>query len=248
MSAPFSQSEATVRLEWGPLGPGALAADACVVVDVLSFTTSVGVAVEAGARVWPFPWRDERTASYAASLGAVVAAGRRAAAPGEVSLSPVGLRAAASLERLVLPSPNGSTICAAIPEGARVVAGSLRNRTAVAAALADVLRGGGSVALVPAGERWADGSLRPAVEDLWGAGAVALELEEAGIGVLSPEARAATAAFRAVADDVPGALHACASGRELAEGGFAGDVDVAAEVDSSLVVPERGGDGAFAAQ
>lgn len=35
---------------------------------------------------------------------------------------------------------------------------------------------GRTVAVIPAGERWADGSLRPAIEDLLGAGAFIREL------------------------------------------------------------------------
>jgi 2-phosphosulfolactate phosphatase len=93
------------------------------------------------------------------------------------------------------------------------------------------------VAVIPAGERWPDGSLRPAVEDLWGAGAV---LDALGPADLSPEAEAAVAGFRAAG--LPDALAACSSGRELVAGGFAEDVDVASRVDASAVVPVLVGD------
>lgn len=69
-----------VRLEWGSAGAVALGpGSACVVVvDVLSFTTAVSVAVEAGTRVLPYPWRDGGAAEFAARQGAALAVGRRA--------------------------------------------------------------------------------------------------------------------------------------------------------------------------
>jgi 2-phosphosulfolactate phosphatase len=98
------------------------------------------------------------------------------------------------------------------------------------------------VAVVAAGERWPDGSLRPAVEDLWGAGAVLAALVDLGHTGLSPEARVAEQAFRAVAGRLPTELRECASGRELVDAGFGPDVDVAATIDVSEVVPVlRGG-------
>jgi len=53
----------------------------------------------------------------------------------------------------------------------------------------------------------------------------------------SPEAQAARAAYEAVAPDLSAALHGCAGGQELAAIGFGADVDVAAEVGVSAVVP-----------
>jgi 2-phosphosulfolactate phosphatase len=91
------------------------------------------------------------------------------------------------------------------------------------------------VAVVPAGERWPDDSLRPAVEDLWGAGAVIAGLVDRGVEGLSPEARAAEHAYRAAR--LPDDLTGLAGAIELAEAGFADDVAVAAECGSSAVVP-----------
>ncbi len=227
-----------VRCEWGPAGAACVGgAAALVVVDVLSFTTSVSVLVERGTAVYPCAWRDARARTLAQEHQAELAVGRREVTDMQPwSLSPAALRRAPASPRLVLPSPNGSTIAAAA--AGVVVAASLRNAAAVGRWLRD--RGYGTdraVAVIPAGERWPDGSLRPALEDLLGAGAVlqALHPPEA---VCSPEARLARVLHAnmtrpALAD----AVRSCGSGQELIAGGFADDVEVAAELDSSPAVP-----------
>ncbi len=93
------------------------------------------------------------------------------------------------------------------------------------------------VAVVAAGERWRTGGLRPAVEDLWGAGAFISHLTGAGWTALSPEAASGRAAWLAVRRDALGALLSCASGRELVAKGYRADVEIAAEVDVSRAVP-----------
>ena len=62
--AVYRQRPFCTLFDWGPAGAEALAreADVAVVVDVLSFTTSVTVALEAGATVLPYPWRDDSAA------------------------------------------------------------------------------------------------------------------------------------------------------------------------------------------
>lgn len=266
----WSQDNGTIRVEWGPVGAESLVSYAAergpvvaVVVDVLSFTTAVSVAVDGGMTVWPYRWKDDSAAEFARGHDAVLATGRRAAAAqGGMSLSPKSIQdSAGSVERLVLPSPNGSSISALLEgAGAVVAAGSLRNRSAVAAwvvkrldALATAGRAGRvgdpAVVIVPAGERWPDGSLRPAAEDLWGAGAVVEAIvanleHRAGPMLLSAEAAVAMAAWSWVADRVRPSLEACASGRELIDGGFGVDVRIAAEVDVSDRVPVLV-DGAF---
>jgi 2-phosphosulfolactate phosphatase len=227
-----------LRFDWGPTGARALVADAepgdvAVVVDVLSFTTTLSVAVDLGIAVYPFPWAAAEAPAYAEARDAVLARGRREGlARGEVSLSPASFDSASGMERVVLPSPNGSSIAFALADARVAVVGAcLRNAAAVGAWLADTT---GRVSVVAAGERWPDGSLRPAVEDLWGAGAVLAELDLAGAG---PEARMAVAAYDAVRDEVAAALPASVSGRELVDGGFGRDVEIAGAVGASTVVP-----------
>ncbi|MGW2891098.1 2-phosphosulfolactate phosphatase [Streptomyces griseoruber] len=236
----FLQQGHGVRFEWGPVGARELAGDvAClVVVDVLSFTTSVTVAVERGTHVYPYAWRDATARAFADAREAELAVGRREMTPeAPWSLSPAALRRAPFASRLVLPSPNGSAIAAAAG-GTTVIAGCLRNATAVGRRLA--AQGYGTedrpVGVVAAGERWPDGSLRPALEDLLGAGAIIAELRAQGAGPLSPEASAARAAFMGT-PDVADTVADCVSGRELTRGGFPDDVVIATELDASTAVP-----------
>lgn len=238
------QASYQVRFEWGPVGAEATLAAHAVVVDVLSFTTTVTVAAERDIEVFPFEWRDARAAEHAMRNGAKLAVGRFEALRLDgrhVSLSPASLVGAEDVARLVLPSPNGSTICFRLAEsGTTVLAASLRNRRAVAEHLArEAFRSRRAPALtvVAAGERWPDGSLRPCVEDLWGAGAVLASLADLGVEGFSPEARAAEQAFRSAEPAVADELAELASGRELVEAGFEEDVRIAAEVDASDVVP-----------
>jgi 2-phosphosulfolactate phosphatase len=220
-----------VRFDWSAEG-AALLTRACpvvVVVDVLRFTTAVEVAVARGAVVVPLPWPGR---------GSPPAPGGDAG-PGLFSLSPASVLGVRAGTRVELASPNGATVSlAAAGGGAVVLAGCLRNASAVGVAARAL---GGPVGVVAAGERRGDGSLRPAVEDLVGAGAV---LHAAG-GRPSPEARAAVAAFLDAAADLPGLLAGCVSGRELAARGHAADLALAAAHDVSTAVPRLAG-GAFA--
>lgn len=219
--------EYDLRCEWGLAGIRALARPgvALVIVDVLSFSTAVDIAVARGAEVLPYRWRDPSAAQFAAAHGALLAGGRSA---GGYSLSPASLRSLEPGAALVLPSPNGSTLSLSAGEGAW--AACLRNCRAVAAA---VRRHGAPVAVIPAGEQWPDGTLRPCLEDLLGAGAVLAELP----GRLSPEAELAVAAFERFRHRLAEALAGCVSGQELAGRGFQEDLELAAAYAVSEAVP-----------
>jgi 2-phosphosulfolactate phosphatase len=220
-----------VRLEWGREGVVTLGTRCAVVViiDVLSFCTAVDVALGRGAVVLPLPWGDERGIDVARRAGAILAGPRGA---GGLSLSPASLRHLPVGTRLALPSPNGATLCAlAQRTGALVLAGCLRS-AAVTARTAHRLARGGPIGLVAAGERWElpGEPLRPALEDVLGAGAIAGALP----GACSPEAELAAAQFSAARSrGLHGVLAASASGRELVGDGFAHDVTMAAALDAS---------------
>ena len=216
----YDQNSFDLRCEWGAEGISVLApiSDAIILVDVLSFSTSVEIAVSRGASVFPFYFKDERAAEFAGQKSAILAGGREV--PTGFSLSPASLLELPDGGKLVLPSPNGATLSLLTGE-VPTLAGCLRNARAVAVA---ARRFGQRVSVIPAGERWQPGgSLRPAIEDLIGAGAILARLA----GTRSPEAELAIAAYERASADLPGFLRACASGRELIERGFSEDVELA---------------------
>ena len=226
-----------VHLEWGAVGARSLmqTCDLLIVVDVLSFTTAVDVAVGRGAVV--FPYWGPRAPRLAARLQALLAVGRsRRSSENPYSLSPRTLLTLRPGDRLVLPSPNGSAISRAAARSQRpILAGCLRNASAVASAAQTVAS---TIGVVAAGERWPDGSLRPAFEDLVGAGSIISRL---CADAWSPEAGAAVAAFQRASTDLSRQLLACSTGQELVELGFADDVHMAAELDASQTVPRLEG-------
>jgi 2-phosphosulfolactate phosphatase len=232
----FDQSEFDLRFEWGIHGVEAigLGARAIIIVDILRFTTTVATAVERGAIVYPYRWRDDSAVAFADSVGAVLAVRRQdATAAHPFSLSPLSMAAVNAGTKIVLPSPNGAEVSlAAAKSGRAVFAGCLRNAQAVAAAARAV---GTPIAIVAAGERWhVDGSLRPSFEDMLGAGAIIDELDRMA---MSPEASAALAVFKSARDDLERMLLDCASGRELAGKGFTDDVIWAAKLNVGSVAP-----------
>lgn len=244
VQAAHRQLPFTVRFEWGLDGAMAVApgAELAVVVDVLCFTTCVSVAVERGAEVFPYRWKDGTAADFAAEQQAVLA-GRRGG--NGVSLSPASLRTASTLDRVVLPSPNGSalahSLAGAVP---RVAAVCFRNARATAEWAARNLPPAAVIAVIAAGEKWPDGGLRPALEDQLGAGAFLAALPAHRRAGFSPEARWAMDAFTAAEPLLGDALLECSSGRELVFGGYQEDVEIAAELNRSTAVALLD-DGAF---
>lgn len=232
---PASPDEFRVRFDWGPMGLRTIApeVDVVVIVDVLSFTTCVDVALARGAEVFPYKMNDGTAADYAESVGAEVAGPRDSGA--RFSLSPTSLADVPAGARIVLPSPNGAALAFGAAEmgATEVVAACIRNGAAVGSMYADAEL---TVGVVAAGERWrgSTGPLRVALEDLLGAGAVLSMFDRLD---LSAEARVAVAAWHDAEIDLPDRLRACHSGRELIDRGWSDDVALAAQAHVSDLVP-----------
>ncbi len=214
----FDQSSFTIRCEWGDHALTQLApSEVVVIVDVLSFTTCVEIAVSRGAAVLPDRWHDASAADFAKTQQTELA-GRRGDPSGRFFLSPVSVLNVTQGLRLVLPSPNGSALAfQASSSGSSVIAACLRNASAVGEWLRATAR---TVTVVPAGERWPDGAVLSRLT-----------------GPFSPEAKAAIAAFEAARTDLPATLRQTAGGCELAERGHQRDVELAAELDVSQTIP-----------
>ena len=233
MNTPFAQEYASCRCEWGIKGLTALApADVTVIIDVLTFTTCLDVALGVGATILPYYWDDPSAAEYAARHNAELAGKRRKA---RYSLAPESYVDAPAGLRCVLPSPNGArTSLEAATKSPVLLAACLRNARAVSAA---AQRLGRTVNVVPCGERWGGETLRPALEDALGAGAVLSYLE----GKRSVEADAFVTLFERYKNELPQVLALTSSGRELEERGHIRDKEYAGALNVSTMVPRFDG-------
>lgn len=226
----YNQQEFDIRLEWGLKGVEELApiSDVIIIVDILSFSTCVDIATQNGAIIYPYCWKDESAIEYAKTIGAELADFNRKYT--KFSLSPTSLLKINSATKLILPSPNGSTLT--LSTGTTpTLCGSLRNAEAVAN-FAKIY--GNKISIIPAGEQWADKTLRVAFEDLVGAGAVISYLT----GSLSPESKTALSIFENSKTNLTEEIKKCSSGKELIARGFNKDILLACELNTSYNVPK----------
>lgn len=226
----YDRTDYDIRSEWGIKGIETLApvSDVIIITDVLSFSTSVDIAVSRGAIVFPYFYKNESAPDFAFSRNAILAESNRKTSD-KYTLSPASLINIPDNTRLVLPSPNGSSL--SLSTGTTLtLCGCFRNAKAVAEY---AMSKGKQISVIPAGEKWPDGSLRYAVEDLAGAGAIISFLK----GQLSPESRSALAVYNSIETELKDQIKKCVSGKELIERGFENDIDLAVQLNVSLCVP-----------
>ena len=218
-----------VYCEWGLKGIQKYKeiSDVIIIVDVLSFSTSVDIAVANGAVIYPYKFLDETTYLYSMQVNAELASVSRS--KDEYSISPVSLMSIPSGTKLVIPSPNGAELSlstGSVP----TICSCFRNFKSVAEY---AMSFGENILVIPAGEKWDDGSIRFAIEDYLAAGALISCIG----GNLQTESKAASVLFNNLKDNVQDILKNCASGMELIEKGFEEDVSLASELNSSDSVP-----------
>jgi 2-phosphosulfolactate phosphatase len=227
-------------LAWGRRGlsEAALRGDIVVIVDVLSFSTCVVTATQHGGVIVPCAEEDDPHA-LAERHDAVVAVRReQATARDRYSLSPLSFAAVRPGQTVVLPSPNGGA-CSSLGDGASFLfAGAIVNATAVGHTVTRLVDSSDhTVTIVATGERYGtpseDGTIRFAVEDYVGAGAILAAID----ADKSPEAEVCESAFAQVRHRLGEVLWGCESGLELRERGYKEDVHHASQLDRYSAVP-----------
>ena len=147
-----------------------------------------------------------------------------------------------ALEEAQRWSRNGAAVVAAASTDSTVLVGGIRNAAAVARAVQTIQerrQARTSVAVIAAGELDSAGTLRFAVEDQLGAGAIVSALSARGIDHTAPDAAVAAEGLHALRGAVRHMVGASGSGHELADG-----VMATARIEASGLVPTSVADAA----
>ncbi|HEX6525974.1 MAG TPA: 2-phosphosulfolactate phosphatase [Streptosporangiaceae bacterium] len=220
----------------------AVRGDVVVIVDVLSFSTEIALAVAEGKTCLVYS-----DAELESMGGAEVVAASLDARPYRrfqhfvadgAQLPPARSSPSVSGERVLFRSANGASAARAAETAPELLIGSLRNARACASHVGRLLAGTDvqRVTLVACGSVAGPGGehrFRPALEDWLAAGQIAAHLASFGL-VLSPEAHAAARSW-------PGAemLPACVAADALIAADLDEMVELAFAIDSSGAVPAR---------
>jgi 2-phosphosulfolactate phosphatase len=228
------------QIDWGRRGAVRAAArgDILVIVDVLSFSTSVVTAVNYGGLIYPC-MESDNPEKLAEQIGGEVAV-RREEVPGmgRFSLSPLTYIDIRPGTKVVVDSPNGATCSRYASQAAYVLAGCFLNVTAIANALSLIMEKENSgITIIACGERekdrGGDGPIRWAVEDYLGAGAVISKLSCSK----SPDSQVCEGAFLQFRDSIGQLIWDCPSGLELREKGFGEDIVHSVQIDNYKCAP-----------
>jgi len=234
--------------KWGRQGAidASKESDIIVIVDTLSFSTTVANALNMGVKIYPCALGDDPS-ELSNKYDAEIAVGRlEVPANGSFSLSPLTYKNVEENTKVVLPALNGGTCCKFAQSKSNIVLiGTLVNARAIASyimLLLDRMDKLPLISVIACGERYketnADGELRFAIEDYLGAGAIINELELEK----TTEAILCEMAFKYSKDILRDMIWNCESGVELRDIGFGDDVKLASQLNSIDVVPALKGD------
>lgn len=195
---------------------------AIVIVDVLSFCTTVDIALSKNCSIIPTKIDNEDQLLLLSQKQKAILAKKRNERG--VTLSPSSMQFLEPEQIVLLPSPNGSTLVDIATQFERpVFTGCFRNSLVLSEMLN--FENFFPVLFVAAGERYPNMTLRPSIEDYWGVGSILASL----MGEKTIEAEFAIQSFIAAFKDLKKNLTACESGQELIHHGFRQDVELAAE-------------------
>lgn len=237
----FEQSPYDCRIEWGKRGAREAAerGDIIIIVDVLSFSSTVISALKYGAVIYPYPPNLDGE-NYAAKLGAEYIIGRAEAAKmGKPTLSPVSFNREHTQKKYVLTSLNGAYCTWIASKVPALLIGSFLNASSVASVANKLrLQTNANITIIPCGEQWNDvmendDTLRPSMEDYLGAGAILSCLD----GKKSPEAEVCIGAFLNGKLKLNELIWECGSGRELRQRGYGDDVKHCSRLNIFDIVP-----------
>ncbi|MEH7303127.1 2-phosphosulfolactate phosphatase [Neobacillus drentensis] len=237
----FDQSPYECRVEWGRRGAREAAdrGDIIIIVDVLSFSSTVITALRYGAIIYPYP-RTLDGKKFAEKIGGEFILGRAEAAQiGAPTLSPVSFCQDHNNKKYVLTSLNGAYCTWISSQVPALLIGSLLNAESVAVAANQIQKHTkANITVIPCGEQWEgsreyEDTLRPAIEDYLGAGAILSYLE----GKKSPEAEFCMTSFLHSKEKLNNFIWDCGSGRELRGRGYETDVKHCSRLNIYPTVP-----------
>ncbi|MFD0710519.1 2-phosphosulfolactate phosphatase [Paenibacillus sp. GCM10027626] len=244
----FDQSPFEVKLEWGQKGARIASdrGDIVIIVDVLSFSSTVVTAVEYGAEIYPYPPPiNDDAKAYADRIGAKMVWGRAESIKYDGhSLSPLSFTASDKGQKFIMCSLNGAACSRIASKVPALLVGCPLNATAVvnkANYLRTKLKS--DITVIACGEKWPDAAdseyqLRPGIEDYLGAGMILAKLN----GSKSSEAEVCIGAYEYSKNKLAELIWDSTSGRELRERGYGQDVIHCSQVDYSAIVPVLCGD------
>ncbi|HUC89010.1 MAG TPA: 2-phosphosulfolactate phosphatase [Candidatus Paceibacterota bacterium] len=155
----FNQEPFECKLDWGLNGikEAVKRKDIIIIVDILSFSTTVTTAIHYGSEIFPFSKTEiEDIDSYAKEINAEVVLGRsEAKLYNKQSLSSLSFNKSCNGKKFLLPSRNGSTYSKIAENNDFVFIGSIINARPVAQIVNRIRKFNKiPVTIISCGERW----------------------------------------------------------------------------------------------